>query len=111
MARGHAEVLMPMIERVVGRLKFGFDSLDKIAVTVGPGSFTGIRVGVAAAKAQAQSAAEAARSAVESQLATALSAIDTATETGRSTIEADKAAALREQAGVGSETAAQAVKK
>ena len=50
MERGHAEALMPLIERVVARVDGGFASIDRIAVTVGPGSFTGIRIGVAAAQ-------------------------------------------------------------
>jgi tRNA threonylcarbamoyl adenosine modification protein YeaZ len=51
MARGHAEALLPLIERVVAHAEGGFRSLDRIAVTVGPGSFTGIRVGLSAARA------------------------------------------------------------
>ncbi len=51
MERGHAEALIPLIERVVGRVAGGFASLDRVAVTVGPGSFTGLRVGIAAARA------------------------------------------------------------
>ena len=51
MERGHAESLMPIIERVVGKLEGGFTALDRVAVTVGPGSFTGIRVGISAARA------------------------------------------------------------
>lgn len=51
MERGHAEALLPLIERVVSRVDGGFESLDRVAVTVGPGSFTGSRVGIAAARA------------------------------------------------------------
>jgi tRNA threonylcarbamoyl adenosine modification protein YeaZ len=50
MTRGHAEALMPLIERVIGETDGGFAGLDRIAVTVGPGSFTGLRVGIAAAR-------------------------------------------------------------
>lgn len=50
MERGHAEALMPLVERVMAQAEGGFASLDRIAVTVGPGSFTGIRIGVAAAR-------------------------------------------------------------
>jgi tRNA threonylcarbamoyladenosine biosynthesis protein TsaB len=53
MERGHAEALMPMIQRVVGAVDGGFACLDRIAVTIGPGSFTGLRVGLAAARAMA----------------------------------------------------------
>ena len=51
MQRGHAEALLPALERVVAALDGGFSALDRIAVTIGPGSFTGIRVGIAAARA------------------------------------------------------------
>jgi tRNA threonylcarbamoyladenosine biosynthesis protein TsaB len=51
MERGHAEALAPMIERVMGAVDGGFSSLNRVAVTVGPGSFTGIRIGLAAAHA------------------------------------------------------------
>ncbi len=51
MERGHAEALLPLIDRVMARVEGGFASLDRVAVTVGPGSFTGLRVGIAAARA------------------------------------------------------------
>jgi tRNA threonylcarbamoyl adenosine modification protein YeaZ len=50
MARGHAEALVPMIARVMAAAGIGFSELDRIAVAVGPGSFTGLRVGIAAAR-------------------------------------------------------------
>jgi tRNA threonylcarbamoyladenosine biosynthesis protein TsaB len=50
MMRGHAEALMPLVKRVMGASRLDFTELDRIAVTVGPGSFTGLRVGIAAAR-------------------------------------------------------------
>ena len=51
MDRGHAEALMPLVERVMDGLEGGFASLGRVAVTVGPGSYTGLRVRVSAARA------------------------------------------------------------
>jgi tRNA threonylcarbamoyladenosine biosynthesis protein TsaB len=50
LGRGHAERLMPMIESVLSQAGHGFDDLDRVAVTLGPGSFTGVRVAIAAAR-------------------------------------------------------------
>ena len=50
MQRGHAEALMPLIARVLDRAQLDFAALDRVAVTTGPGSFTGLRVGIAAAR-------------------------------------------------------------
>ncbi len=50
MARGHQERLAPMAERVMAEAGLAFVQLDRIGATVGPGSFTGLRVGVAFAK-------------------------------------------------------------
>ena len=53
LGRGHAERVMPIIEAVLAEAGASFADIDRIAVTTGPGSFTGIRVGVAAARALA----------------------------------------------------------
>ena len=50
MKRGHAEALMPMIDEVMKASGLSYAALDRIAVTVGPGSFTGLRVGISAAR-------------------------------------------------------------
>ena len=50
MTRGHAETLMPLIARVMNGAGVEFAQLDRIAVTTGPGSFTGLRVGISAAR-------------------------------------------------------------
>jgi tRNA threonylcarbamoyl adenosine modification protein YeaZ len=50
MLRGHAEALLPLIGGVMDKAGIRFSDLDRIAVTTGPGSFTGLRVGIAAAR-------------------------------------------------------------
>ena len=50
MARGHAEALMPMVAEVMQESGTAFAELDLIAATVGPGSFTGVRIAIAAAR-------------------------------------------------------------
>jgi tRNA threonylcarbamoyladenosine biosynthesis protein TsaB len=50
MKRGHAEALMPLIARVMKEAGVAFDALGRIAATTGPGSFTGLRVGLSAAR-------------------------------------------------------------
>jgi len=50
MARGHAEALMPLLARLMEQAATAFRDLDRIVVTTGPGSFTGLRVGIAAAR-------------------------------------------------------------
>lgn len=44
----HSETLLPMVKRVMG--DYEFSSLDAVAITAGPGSFTGVRIGVATVK-------------------------------------------------------------
>jgi tRNA threonylcarbamoyladenosine biosynthesis protein TsaB len=54
MARGHQERLAPMVERVLAEAGVSPGVVTRVAVTVGPGSFTGLRVGIAFAKGFAQ---------------------------------------------------------
>ncbi len=51
MARGHAEILMDRIAKVEVASGIGVSDADRFAVTIGPGTFAGVRVGLAAAKA------------------------------------------------------------
>jgi tRNA threonylcarbamoyladenosine biosynthesis protein TsaB len=50
MKRGHAEALMPLLARVMKASGVAFAAVDRIAATTGPGSFTGLRVGLSAAR-------------------------------------------------------------
>ena len=51
--RGHAEALLPMVAAVLAEAGLDCAALDAIAVTRGPGTFTGVRIGLAAARALA----------------------------------------------------------
>jgi tRNA threonylcarbamoyladenosine biosynthesis protein TsaB len=50
MRRGQSEHLVPMIEAVMASAAVAYEALDAVAVTVGPGGFTGVRIGLAAAR-------------------------------------------------------------
>jgi tRNA threonylcarbamoyl adenosine modification protein YeaZ len=50
MSRGHAEALIPLLARLMDAARMAFRDLDRVAVTTGPGSFTGLRVGISAAR-------------------------------------------------------------
>ena len=53
--RGQAEMLVPMIDEVLGKSGYAYSEIERIGITVGPGSFTGLRVGLSTAKALALS--------------------------------------------------------
>lgn len=50
LGKGHAEHLMAVIDEALAQADMTYADLDRLAVSVGPGSFTGIRVGVSAAR-------------------------------------------------------------
>jgi len=50
MARGHSERLLPMVQSVLAASGLAIEELDAVAVTRGPGGFTGVRIGLAAAR-------------------------------------------------------------
>lgn len=54
MERGQAERLLPMIIEIVGQAGITLQDIDKYAVVTGPGTFTGLRVGLATIRALAQ---------------------------------------------------------
>lgn len=49
----HSEQMMPLLDSLLSHLELKMSDIDLIGVSVGPGSFTGIRIGVAAANAMA----------------------------------------------------------
>jgi tRNA threonylcarbamoyladenosine biosynthesis protein TsaB len=50
MTRGHAEALMPLLRQIMDEAHAAFRDFDRVVVTTGPGSFTGLRVGISAAR-------------------------------------------------------------
>jgi tRNA threonylcarbamoyladenosine biosynthesis protein TsaB len=54
--RRHADELFPTIERLLARTRITLATIDKVAVATGPGSFTGLRVAIAAAQGIARGA-------------------------------------------------------
>ena len=85
MVRGHAEAVMPLIARVMDAARSEFVELNRIAVTVGPGSFTGLRVGISAARGIALAAG---KPAIGLSTLSALAAPHVAARTGDTIIAA-----------------------
>ena len=52
----HLEKLLPLIQQLLQDLELSVEDLDAVAVTQGPGSFTGLRIGMATAKGLVQGA-------------------------------------------------------
>lgn len=50
----HSENFMPLVEKTLNEAEMKLDDIEYLAVVVGPGSFTGIRIGVASCKAMAE---------------------------------------------------------
>ncbi len=55
---GHAEILVPMLARVLARAGVSVADMDRLACTTGPGHFTGLRAGLAAARGLALAASK-----------------------------------------------------
>lgn len=53
MASGHAEALLPLMQRVLSEAGVTANELGRVVSTIGPGSFTGLRIGLSAARAVA----------------------------------------------------------
>ena len=81
--RTHSETFMPLVSRVMEQAGMSFDQIDYFAVCVGPGSFTGIRIGLSAVKGMALAAGKRVVP-VSSTLALALSC-EIADDQGRNT--------------------------
>jgi tRNA threonylcarbamoyladenosine biosynthesis protein TsaB len=50
----HSQELLPELARLLGGAEVGWEDVDSLAVGIGPGTFTGLRIGVATARALAQ---------------------------------------------------------
>ncbi|MGZ9096797.1 MAG: tRNA (adenosine(37)-N6)-threonylcarbamoyltransferase complex dimerization subunit type 1 TsaB [Micavibrio sp.] len=50
MVRGQSELLVPMVDDIVAKAGITFQDLDLIVTTIGPGAFTGLRIGLSAAR-------------------------------------------------------------
>jgi len=77
MTQGHDARLAPVVHQVMAEAGVDFAQLDRVAVIVGPGSFTGVRVGVSFARALALALE------IRAVGVSSLEALDTLPQTGR----------------------------
>lgn len=49
--RGHAKYLIPSLDKILKKVKLSINKIDALAISIGPGSFTGLRIGVSTVKA------------------------------------------------------------
>lgn len=56
--RGHARLLLPLINQVLAEAHCTYPEIDRFGVTIGPGSYTGIRIGLATARGMASATAK-----------------------------------------------------
>jgi tRNA threonylcarbamoyladenosine biosynthesis protein TsaB len=49
-AKNHSSVLVPLIDQIIKKVNINYDQLRAVAVSSGPGSYTGLRIGVSTAK-------------------------------------------------------------
>jgi tRNA threonylcarbamoyladenosine biosynthesis protein TsaB len=86
--RGHAERIAPMLAEVLEEAGVRVAELDLVAATVGPGAFTGVRIGLAAAQGLARAAGIAAVGVTVTEAIAADIPVDDAAREGRSLLVA-----------------------
>jgi tRNA threonylcarbamoyladenosine biosynthesis protein TsaB len=68
----HSRLLLPFVREILGEAGAGWDDVDTVAVGLGPGAFTGLRIGIATARALAQADGDAGLAGVPTLAALAL---------------------------------------
>jgi tRNA threonylcarbamoyladenosine biosynthesis protein TsaB len=79
----HSRLLLPFVHEIMAEVGAGWADLDTVAVGLGPGAFTGLRIGIATARALAQADGAAGLAGVPTLAALALALADTTQAPGR----------------------------
>ena len=79
----HSQLLLPFVREVLEEAGAGWEAVETIAVGLGPGAFTGLRIGIATARALAQADGEAGLAGVPTLAAVALALADAPEAAGR----------------------------